>query len=371
MRLRVLVFTAILLACGMRLFAANISIPDLQLITRGYVSGGQFQLDTHGEMKFQVSGGYKFGGNVLLSFEGDNLGDLSSLSNTHLTFQGANLTINNLFSTPLALTYFTGYYDTFASGDAFPKDFGTAPIATHFRGYYYFPNASQYNYYNDGIYRVAGTGIKLSVPHLRKWFDSSLYLYQDANLGSGYYGSDLRALFNFDHFKLEGFVGASFPVAPAGIYRAGALIYYDTGSGGSFLTEIGIPRWNPVTQSLRDSGLFYLLFEPRMDFGSFAIIPTVFWHPDYYDGIATNQVPTANVNVDLRFGNPTINRTIGGFETELDYSSTSSSQFQALVSPYLRLVAAGVIWHFKVDLKLYPFVLADMAEAFVGVQAQL
>jgi hypothetical protein len=135
------------------------------------------------------------------------------------------------------------------------------------------------------------------------------------------------------------------------------------------LTEIGVPRWDPIKDTF-DIGLLYLLFEPRVSFGSFSITPTLFWHPYYYNDAATNQVPTANINVDFRFGNPEKNPTTGGFETEIDYSTTSSTQFQALLSPYLRLVASGVIWNFKVDIKLYPFVLSDIAEGYVGVQAQ-
>lgn len=365
MKLRLVVFLLLIGTFSMPIFAADLSVPDFELITRGYMDAGTFKLDTHGAMDFQIGGGYKFGGKVLLSFDGNNIGDIAALTNSHLTFKGASLTIRNLFKSPIDLTYFTGYNDTFANGDAFPEYFGTAPIASRYRGYYYFPTGIQY----DGIYTVAGTGVKLSAPTLAKWFDPTLYIYQDANLGAGYYASDLRALFNFDRFKLAGFVGSSFPVSTAGIYRAGALLYYNTGSGGEFLTEIGIPRWDPVKDSF-GIGLFYLLFEPRVDFGNFSIIPTLFWHPAYYNEVATNQVPTANINVNFQFGNPNKNPTTGGFETELDYSTTSSSQFTALVSPYLRLVASGVIWNFKVNVKLYPFALSDIAEGFVGVQAQ-
>lgn len=386
MKLRALPLVLFFVALGIPLYAADVTVPDFELYTRGYLDGGAFNLATYGKMDIQIGGGYKFGGNIQLGFEGDNIGDIAALANTHLTFNGASVTIRNLFHAPLDLTYFTGLGDIFANGDAFPQYFGTAPIASRYRGYLYFPTGIQY----DGIYTVAGTGVKLSAPSLAKWIDPMLYLYQDANLGTGYYASDLRVLLNFDHLKFEGFVGASFPYPTAGLYRAGALIYYNTGAGGSFLTEIGIPQWNPMTDPF-DIKLFYLLFEPRIDFGSFAIIPTLFWHPYYYyyvdttsvpitQGgpsvavqkleVLTNQVPTANINVDFRFGNPQKNPATGGFETELDYSTTTSSQFTALLSPYLRLVASGVIWNFKVNVKLYPFALSNIAEGFVGIQTQ-
>ncbi len=146
-------------------------------------------------------------------------------------------------------------------------------------------------------------------------------------------------------------------------------MYYDTGSGGQFFTEIGIPRWDPVNQAL-NLDLFYLLFEPRLDFGSFAIIPTLFWHPAYYEDQPTNQVSTSNVNVLFRFGNPNVDPTTGGFETELDYSTVGSSQISTYVSPYLRVVASGIIWRMKVNLKVFPFSTSDLVEAFFGVQTQ-
>lgn len=366
MKLRALALVVFSILLGAPVFAADVSIPDFEMITRGYLDSGTLKLATYGDMDIQIGGGYKFGGNLLLNFTGDNIGNLSTLSNTHLTFKAADLTIRNLFGSPFALTYFSGYGDTFGNGDAFPKYFGTAPFASRYEGYYYFPTGIQY----DGIYTVAGTGLKLSLPDITKWLYSALYLYQDANLGAGYYGSDLRLLLNFKHFKFGGFAGASFPVSTAGIYRAGVLLYYDTGSGGQFLTEIGIPRWDPMKSTPNPAGLFYLLFEPRVEFGSFAIIPTLFWHPYYYNEVATNQVPTANINVDFRFGNPNRNPTTGGFETELDYSTTSTSQFTVLLSPYLRLVSSGVIWNFKINVQLYPLVLSNIAEGFIGVQTQ-
>ena len=347
------------------LFAADITIPSFEMITRGYMNSGTFQLATHGDIDLAIGGGYKFGGKLVLNFTGDNITDLSTLAATHLTFKEASVTINQLFGSPLNLTYFSGYDDIFANGDAFPTIFGTTPFASRYRGYLYFPTGPDY----DGIYTVTGTGMKLSTGDIGNRFSSDLYLYQDANLGAGFYSADLRGLFNLKQFKIESFVGASFPVSTAGIYRAGLLVFYDTGAGGQFLTEIGIPRWDPVSSTF-DMGLFYFLFEPRIDFGSFAIIPTLFWHPSYYNDQATNEVPTANMNVSFRFGNPTVSPATGGFETEVNYSTVTTSQISSYVSPYLRLVMSGVIWNFKINVKLYPFSLGDLVDGFLGVEAQ-
>lgn len=346
-------------------YSSDVSVPTFDLITRGYMDNGTFKLGTYGDIGLQISGGYKFGGAVLLGFQNNDLASITSYSNTNIFFQGANVTVHGLFNLPMDLVYFTGLGDTFANGDIFPQQFGTAPIASRLRGYLYFPTGIQY----DGIYTLSGTGLKITIGSNSPWYGASAYIYQDANLGAGYYSSDLRFLLNLERFKVDAFVGSSFPYSSYGLYRGGVLLYYDTGSVGSFLAQIGVPRYDPATDTF-GTGLFYLLFEPRVDFGSFAIIPTLFWHPAYYNDLATNEVPALNINVNFRFGDPNKSTVTGGTEAALNYATTSSTQFSVLVSPYLSLVASGVIWDFKVNVKLYPFDLGTIAEGFVGVQAQ-
>src|SRR6056297_1133722 len=55
-------------------FAADLTIPELELISRGYWQQDRLILSTRGRTELQVSGGYKFGGSLLLGFESENLG---------------------------------------------------------------------------------------------------------------------------------------------------------------------------------------------------------------------------------------------------------------------------------------------------------
>ena len=113
----------VLLASGV--FAANISIPSLELFTRGFLDGGSFTLQSRGEMDFLLEGGYKFGGRVSLGFFSSNIEtDMMALSSSStLNFKSASVVIRELFSLPVNFTYFIGEGSTFISGDLFPKFF--------------------------------------------------------------------------------------------------------------------------------------------------------------------------------------------------------------------------------------------------------
>src|SRR6056297_3854827 len=115
---------ACLLSAGLILpgagFAADLTIPELELISRGSWQQDSLILSTRGRTELQVSGGYKFGGSLLLGFESENLGyagrdapvrsDYTSevefdnalttyLDNqTTLQFQGAQITYRDLFN---------------------------------------------------------------------------------------------------------------------------------------------------------------------------------------------------------------------------------------------------------------------------------
>lgn len=363
---------AIFILSGSLIYAANLLVPSLELITYGYLEDGSFNLRTRGDIDFRIEGGYKFGGNVMLGFQSNSienifLPDGEEESNT-LTFQSASVIVRELFSLPLNLTYFAGQMQTFCNGDIFRNHFGAEPFASKYRGYIYFPNGVVYN----GIHTILGTGFLVETAGIWDWLDLSLYLYQDGYLGQGMYSFDLRGLFNFPNFKMETFVGTTLGASSLGLYRAGALLYFKAGTTGEFLTQVGIPRWDPA--ETLDISHFYFLFEPRVNLGLLSIIMTLFWHPQYYHQTITDELGSIDINIDFRLGDPNVNTTSGGLETNLIFSSApnalGSDQFKAGISPYISIITAGVIWDFKVRLKLFPFNFGDMVETFISVKAE-
>ena len=234
-----------------------------------------------------------------------------------------------------------------------------------FGGYMYFPEGIRY----EGIHQVAGTGAKLETTFGTESNRTALYVYQDSFLGNGKFSADLWTIHNFRRFKLESFLGASFPVSQYGYYRAGLLLYYQAGETGEFLTQIGIPRWDPLNDPFQID-LFYFLFEPRVRLGMLSIIMTLFWHPEYYHQTQTAELGSVDVNVNFQIGNPDESLYSGGVEANISLLTYADEQFSAALSPYFSAVTSGVIWDFKVNVKLFPFDLADLAEGYIGVRAE-
>ncbi len=369
-------------------YSADLTIPELELISRGTWQNDTLLLQTRGRSEIQVSGGYKFGGSLLLGFESQDLtyanqdapvrSDYATepefanalttyLDNqTTLQFQGARITYRNLFETPTDLTYFVGRNDRLGSADVFPTEFGSIPIATKYQGYLYFPQ----NEYR-GIHTVNGTGIELSSTFGSEWNRSSLYLYQDGYLGEGIYSADARFLANFEKLKMELFGGATFPQADYGLYRAGVLFYYRPAEKGEFFSQIGIPYFAPMdTLNIND---FYFLFEPRVHFEYVSVILTLFWHPSMYLMQSTGDEGSADVHFNLMFGNPLENPISGGLETNftLETASSSSQDFEIKVTPYLSAITSGVIWNFMINVRALPYSLdEEMFEGVIGVKAE-
>ncbi|HOV62274.1 MAG TPA: hypothetical protein PLG43_00140 [Spirochaetia bacterium] len=367
------------------LWAANLYVPQFELVTRGFVNEeDDFELATRGDIKFLAEGGYKFGGKIMLGFSNDNLSvnteeldpdtaapaDIVNYLNsvTPLYFKLASVTMRNLFSLPLNFTYFIGESDRFATGDDFVTLFGTAPFASRYRGYLYFPETVQYN----GIHGVTGTGLAFNTTFDTTWNNTSLYAYQNSVLGSEAYSFDLRSLVNTEFFKMEAFAGAT--IGPDtdnfGYYRAGLLLFLKAGETGEFFTQIGIPRWDPVDDPF-DITLFYFLFEPRVKFDVLSIILTFFWHPSYYLDIQTEESGSADMNLNFLFNDREDAVVKGGIETSVSFTNDESqNEFGIIASPYLTFVTSGVIWNIKVNTKLLPFALDDMVEGFIGIKAE-
>ena len=154
----------LLFTCLAPAHSANINVPSFELYTKGVVDDGRFGLQSEGEIDFLIEGGYKFSGRIVLGFNSENLEqDLvykitrGQLDATGLSFTSASITLRELFSAPLAFTFFIGRTDIFASGKSFSDVFGVHPFETQYRGFLYFSGGTRY----DGIHRVAGTGANL------------------------------------------------------------------------------------------------------------------------------------------------------------------------------------------------------------------
>jgi len=357
-------------------FSANVTVPSLELYTRGVNSGGTFAFESEGDMDLLVEGGYKFEGLVVLNYTSTSLEDPSPTSG--LTFKAARITQRELFGLPLSFSYFIGEGDTFCSGDIFPQYFGVNPVATAYRGLMHFPEGIRYN----GIHTLKGTGLQFDLTPQGETLLLSYYLYQDSNIDSdsnplnfepGYYSSDLRFALNFNKLKLETFVGATYPAPDSspGYYRGG-LLFYASEENVEFMAQAGIPQWSPVNNQF-DMSLFYLLFEPRVKIGFLSVIPTFFWRPGYYNQQSTNE-QAFDVNLNLLLGGTVATKVSGGLESNFSYQTESSgttvSEFRIRLSPYLQLLTSGVIWEIRVNAKLWPYSYSDLIECFFGARAE-
>ncbi len=358
-------------------FPANIVVPKMDLITRGAMNGGAFTLQTFGDITLEVQGGYKFGGSLSVNVQSLDLENFTFAPlPLPLGFLSASIIIRDLFGAPLSLTYFVGQNDTICSGEGFAL-FGAQPIMTAYRGFMYFPTGPVY----DGIYQVQGTGARLEfVPKIES-LSLDFYIYEDTRTqfpgittpiitSPGTYSTDVRFLLNYAAIKVEGFVGASLTPNSLDYFLRGGILFYATNRNVEFLAQLGIPKWDPVIDSVPNINHFYLLIEPRLHMGIFSIIPTFFWHPSYYmqAGPNTGEAGSFDVNLNLALGDPATDSLQGGLESNFRFQSATQGAFK--LSPWLGISTPGVLWKLKVNTKVWPFSFSDLIEVFVGAQAQ-
>jgi hypothetical protein len=360
-------------------FSANIVVPTMEMITHGSTVGNVFQLQTYGTFDLEIQGGYKFGGKISVGLLNDTDIENMSLTSggptaTPINFLGASMTVRDLFSVPLNVSYFVGQTDIFCSGAGF-SEFGAAPIMTRYRGFLYFPNINPFIApIYDGIYQVQGTGMKIEYIPLADQLSLDGYFYEDTHwpgfTGLGNYSGDLRVLYSTELIKLEGFVGATYAgSAPVGLYRGG-LLFYATNKAVEFVAQVGIPRWDPSSEPF-SVNLFYILLEQRLHMGVVSIVPTFFWHPSSYNQLNyTSEVGAFDVNLNIYYDEPARTSLQGGAEANFRFQS-SAGTFQWAVSPWLGFTTAGILWNVKINFNLWPYNPATIVDAFVGVRAEL
>jgi hypothetical protein len=382
---------ALLPGTGPGAYAADLSVERLELLTHGSLNeaSGAFEAATRLYFGLAIAGGDKFGGVLRMDFLNGGIeealaensaplpaaattADLIERLNalTSPRFRTASITAKGLAGLPLDLTYFVGFQDSFASGDDFVPLFGAAPFASALRGPMVYPEGvgGDPDIFFEGIHAVNGTGIRLGTsPKLSSGFVSYLYIYQDSDLGKGYWSGDLRALFNTQKAKLELFAGAS-TSSSLGIYRGGLLFFASPGDVGEFFLQAGIPRWDPSAGFTVDN--LFFLFEPRINFGFGNIALTVFYHPGYYRQKPTNEKSALDTAFNLRFGRLEQSGAQGGLESLLAFRPMESKPLAVDVSPYYSAISGGVQWDFKLSLRVFPFPSPwyGMLKPFIGLK---
>lgn len=385
-------------------FSAELTVPSLEMASTGSIQNGVFSLSSIAVADIALTGGYKYGGLLRLSFSSRDLEKALGYGRTSLEpaandppskaeydalvdrfnnfsalqFKLAQVSARKPFELPIDISYFIGFSDTFCSGEDFPQLFGSTPITTEFKGFSYFPQGIGGNpaYQYNGIHQAIGTGLHLSFLLWEKAVPM-LYLYQDSAFidestgipESGRYSGDLRFLVNSRYVKFEAFTGATAPYGTYGMYRGGMLAYFTTGTGADFLAQVGIPGWEAGSDLKVDN--LYFLFEPRLAIGLFALHITLFYHPVRYLQLLNPQERGAtDINAKLLIGDILTYRLQGGLESTMKLRSGSSNNTLDLrISPFLSVVTEGVRWDVKVRIDPFKYTTPlEMADTFIGVR---
>jgi hypothetical protein len=360
------------------LYSAEINVPSMEIISHGAYDEERdyVVLQTDGEMKMSIEGGFKFGAIVKLGFDSDDIERDIATGNAALSFKSAEITIREVIGPLLSLSFFIGENDILCSGRGFTDYFGTSLINTNYSGFMYFPESQVY----EGIHTIYGTGISATFRPIPECIILNAYAYQDSNFidGTGefipgIYSCELRSLFNLDPVKIDFFIGATGPAAEAGYYRAGLLFYAKAGPG-EFITQVGLPRWDPVDDTF-GMELFYLLFEVNLSLGIFTMTPTVFLHPGFYQQHATSEEGVMDINLNFTFGDVSKHFISGGFDGNFSFTRDMIEGLVIKVFPFISFVTPGVLWKLKCGITLFddpmPYDNTDtMFEGFIGIKAE-
>lgn len=357
-------------------FTAEVNIPLLKLCSHAVYddSKGIYTVESIGEMEMQISGGYKFGGNVILGFNSNNLESFSDAGDAGFVFKSATIAIWDILNLPFSLAFFIGETDILCSGEGFSDYFGIDPIITTYSGFMYFSEGIVY----DGIHLINGTGLQTSFFPLKDTLSLFLYLYQDAHFDTaGKYSLDFRTMLNLNKFKLDFFTGATLPAGDAGYYRMGALFYGAYGPG-EFLTQFGITRWDPVNDPFTID-LFYILFEMKLSFGILMVTPSFFFYPRYYNQQPTDEQGNVDFNLNFLFGDLKKGLVSGGLESNFSINTDTQDNIldnlSITLSPFLNLITSGVLWEFKISARLFdnpsPYDnIKTMFSGLIGIKAE-
>lgn len=386
------------------LWGAEITVPKLELTTRGAEVEGSFSLSANAAVDIALNGGYKYGFLLGFSFDSPDLGKALAYRNfavvpvaagslisaepfnalvdrynnqATLSFRIAKASARELFGLPLEFSLFTGIGDPFCSGEEFAQRYGLFDVKTDFTGFFYFPEGIGGNPRRryDGLYAVQGTGFSFA---FTKWenFVPMLYAYQDFPVfgetemvpEKPQFSGDVRFLFNHKKFQAEAYFGISGAKDEENEIRGGLLAFFRSGKRTEFLLQCGIPGWKTNEEFSIDH--LFLLFEPRLTFGKTALHATFFYHPlEYLHINEEKERGKADINIKFLAGNLTQSGVQGGFETTIGIKVYEMADYSIWMSPFISFLSSGLQWDLK--LRFNPLVLetpGKLFELFAGVK---
>lgn len=270
-----------------------------------------------------------------------------------MRLESAGLTLFDAFGKGVHFSWFAGSADRFGDDALFIRDFGSHPFNSEFAS---LARTRKQDDTFTFLYRPRGTGAILAARSAARRSLVSLYAYQDAWSGNGYYGMDLRIAASADWIQFDGFAGASFsPVSPRGAYRTGAMAHLDLG-GFELYVLGGVPRWE--SSSPFDTSLFLALIEPRIHLGALNISVSFLYRPAWYDGskskLSTAGQPDLGARISL--GSLAVGKAEGGVDGRWKASSIPSiaSPTSLVISPFVSFLTRGSRWDFRMDIDILP-----------------
>ncbi|MDR2211478.1 MAG: hypothetical protein LBO65_08470 [Spirochaetaceae bacterium] len=394
------------------LFGAEITVPHLELASRGSVEDGDFGIRTSAEADISLQGGYKYGiilglgaeipnlqkalsyGRIELPYgstpgpTGDEYNALVEEVNERfnnqatLSIRSVEASVRDLFGGPLEAGFFIGHYDKLGSGEDFQDLFGSLPVTTGLRGFLYYPEGLGGDpslRFNGSVHSIMGTGIALR-GMFREKLVPSLYIYHDLSFldettGAylpGHYSGDFRLLANSAAVKFEFFTGLTYVNHDNPVIRGGVLAFFDAGTL-ALLMQAGVPYWE-ATEDF-DINNWYFLLEPRIRAGQIGSTLTFFYHPVYYmnriirDKNGDPEQGRADLNFKIFYGDINHSAFEGGLEATLGLKMYNGEDINLWVSPFVQIAGAGLLWNFKLRFNaLYFNEGGDFAEGFIGIR---
>jgi len=296
-----------------------------------------------------------------------------------LSFRFIEGTAREIFGGRADLSLFAGYYDNLGSGDDFPEFFGTGPVSSSYRGFFYFPEGiggDPSRRYNGAIHSILGTGLNLSFNRLANVV-TSFYAYQDISYhqdetykdeNQGFFTGDFRLLANSEAVKFEFFAGGSYLREHWAVFHSGFFAYFHSPAGLDLVLQAGIPYWRWKEDLSIDN--CYFLMEPRLygDHGGLTI--TFFYHPMYYQNVMTSgEQGMADINLKLFLGRLERSSFEAGLEGTISLKNGGGDDFKTWVSPFVSVLTSGLRWDVKVRFNpLYFNEGGSLAEGFIGIR---
>lgn len=348
---------------GVPAFTTDVEIRPFEFVTRGRMVDDVFALQTFGDLGLTLRSGFLARPSVTIGFESTDFGDTDAIKPE---LRAASVEMREVFGGEFSVAYFIGESDRLGSGQAFPRRFDTTPVATEFRGFRYFPDGPRY----DGPYGVKGTGLSIHSNDLWNRAEVSAYTYQDSRFSPGVFSSDLNMMVAYDAVQFEGFVGATYPRADFGRYRAGILANLVAAEGDSLLVQAALPAIEPGNDESIGVEDFFFLFEPRVRIGVLRSAITFFWRPDIYDQLPTGSGGTVDSNIRLQIGDTSTGPLAAGIEARLTVDPEGADQLSANTTPFVQFDTGGVTWDFRSRLNVLQAGDEDLFEAFLGVRTE-